>query len=371
MMPSPTTGASPATASGAAPLLRKIVHVDMDAFFASVEQLDDPSLKGRPIAVGGDAASRGVVSTASYEARGFGVRSAMPMSKALRLCPELVCVRPRFARYVEVSRGVMEILRRVTPLVEPISLDEAYLDVSGLPEPAGEIAARLKALIASELSLTASAGVAPCKLVAKIASDLCKPDGLLVVKPARVRGFLSPLPVGRLWGVGPVTERKLRSIGLATIGALAGAKEDSVKSLLGPGATQLIRLARGDDDRPVVCARPTRSISSERTLPQDTRDLSTLDRLIDRFGAELETALRAERMRARTIVLKLRYSDFRGITRSRTFRTPFDEGSLIAREARRLLARTGAGRTKVRLVGVGVSGLMDVDQPHQQPLFPE
>ena len=350
---------------------RKIIHVDMDAFFASVEQLDEPSLKGKPLAVGGDPASRGVVSAASYEARAYGVRSAMPMSQALRLCPTLICRRPRIGRYIEMSRTILETLRRAAPLVEMASLDEAYLDVSDSSLPVKEIAARLKAEIREATGLIASAGAGPCKLVAKIASDLGKPDGLVVVKPARVLVFLAPLPVSRLWGVGPATEEKLRRLGIRTVGELAGADDRLLASRLGSSGAMLARLARGQDDRPVVPSRKTRSISCERTLPEDTRDIRALDHLIDRFAADLEVSLRDERLRARTVVLKVRYSDFSLISRSRTLRSPFDEAAVIAREGRSLLGRTGAGRRKVRLLGITVLGLISDDEPHQRPLFPQ
>ena len=341
----------------------------MDAFFASVEQLDNPELKGKPVAVGGDPQGRGVVSAASYEARPFGVRSAMPMSQAVRLCPELVCVRPRIGRYAEVSRRLHLILKRWTPLVEAVSLDEAYLDVSDAGLGAEEIARRLKEEIREELGLSASAGIGPCKLVAKIASDMRKPDGLVVVEAERVESFLAPLPVGRLWGVGPVTERRIKALGIETIGQLAAATPRTL-SRLGPSAATLARLARGEDLRPVSSDRATRSISCERTLEEDTRDLVRLDRLLEAFAQEIQGSLRDEGARARTVTLKLRYSDFELVTRSRTLRSPFDEADVIAREARSLILRTQAGRRKVRLVGVTVSGITGRDEPYQRALFP-
>jgi len=349
---------------------RKIIHIDMDAFFASVEQLDDPSLRGRPVAVGGDPNSRGVVAAASYEARAFGVRSAMPMSRAIRRCPGLIRVSPRFDRYIEVSHHIREILGRFTPRVEPASLDEAYLDVTGSERPATEIAAEIKRRIREETGLTASAGAGPSKLVAKIASDAGKPDGLVVVKPSAVRRFLSPLPVGRLWGVGPVTERLLQAAGLRTIGDLADADEALLRERIGPSGPSLSRLARGEDDRPVCTERRTRSISCERTLPVDTRDLPALDGLIARFAGQIHDSLLDEGLKARTVVVKIRYSDFSLTTRSRTLVTPFDEAAVIEREARALLARTMAGRRKVRLIGVAVAGLLGEGEPYQKPLFP-
>lgn len=350
--------------------MRRIVHIDMDAFYAAVEQMDDPELRGRPVAVGGDPRERGVVCAASYEARTFGVRSAMPMSRAVRHCPELVCVRPRFGRYIEISRRIHAVLRKWTPLVEPIALDEAYLDVSETGMTAADVATRLKEEIRAETGLTASAGAGPSKLVAKIASQAGKPDGLVVVAPARVRAFLAPLPVERLWGVGPVTARKLHALGIEAIGELARASERSIRARLGPAAVSLIRLARGEDDRPVCSDRPWRSMSCERTLSEDTRDVSALDHLIDRFAADLQSSLRTEELEARTVTLKIRYADFTNTSRSRTLTTPFDDAYVIASEARRLLSRTAAGRRKVRLIGIGVSGLRDRTEPAQRPLFP-
>jgi DNA polymerase-4 len=353
----------------APPPPRRIIHVDMDAFFASVEQLDDPGLRGRPVAVGGDPRSRGVVAAASYEARAWGVRSAMPMSQAMRLCPDLVRVSPRFGRYIEVSRKVLEILRRWSALVEPASLDEAYLDVSEADRSASDIATRIKCQIREELGLSATAGVGPNKLVAKIASDMGKPDGLVVIRPERVTTFLAPLPVGRLRGVGPVTEKKLQTIGIRTIGDLARAREQSVRARVGSAAGPLMRLARGRDDSPVVPERRARSISCERTLADDTRDLRTLDALVDRFAAELAASLRADSQSARTVVLKIRYADFTSITRHRTLPHPFDDAPTIVRVSRELMARTGAGQRRVRLIGVGVTGLIEAGEPRQQPLF--
>jgi len=367
-----TVSTPPATAgfAPAAPASRRIIHVDMDAFFASVEQLDDPSLRGRPVAVGGDPAGRGVVAAASYEARVFGVRSAMPMSRAIRQCPELVCVRPRFGRYVELSRRIRSILSRFTTRIEPISLDEAYLDVTDSERTATEIATEIRRLIREETGLTASAGAGPSKLVAKIASDAGKPDGLVVVRPAAVRRFLSPLPVGRLWGVGPATEAKLGSAGIRTIGDLARASEGRLRRFLGSSGSGLIRLARGEDDRPVCSERKTRSISCERTLSSDTRDLAVLDGLLERFSGTLHASLLEEHLLARTVVIKIRYSDFRLTTRSHTLATPFDGAEIILAEARHLLARTMAGRRKVRLIGVTLTGIIGDGEPFQKPLFP-
>ena len=351
------------------PPIRRIIHIDMDAFFAAVEQLDREDLRGRPVVVGGDPNERGVVAAASYEARKFGVRSAMPMSRAMRLCPDLVRVPPRFGRYAAISGQIRAILHRITPLVEPISLDEAYLDVSSRLEPAAELARSLKETILAETGLTASAGVGPCKLVAKIASDAGKPDGLVVIPPSRVRTFLAPQSVGRIWGVGPVTERKLAALEIHTIGDLAAAQEERLRASLGPAGVALRQLALGHDDRAVVAHRPTRSISCERTLSRDTKDLNVLDALIVRFAEELESSLAHERAMARTVTLRIRYADFTQVSRCRTVATPFSSQEPIVREARALLFRTLAGRRHVRLIGVGLTGIIPHGEPCQRDLF--
>ncbi len=367
LVETPHAGSVPGTQPGP----RKIIHVDMDAFFASVEQRDNPDLRGKAVAVGGDPAGRGVVSAASYEARAFGVRSAMPMRSAVRLCPGLICVRPRIGRYAEVSREIMGILRRITPLVEPLSLDEAFLDVTAAGPPATELAVRIKMEIRAALGLTASAGVGPNKLVAKIASDVGKPDGLTVVRPARARVFLETLPVRRLWGVGPVTEEKLRAHGWETIGQLGRAPREQVAAVIGSFAGSLIRMAHGDDDRPVVSNRETRSISSERTLEADTIRTAQLEELLGRFSEKLEQALDREHLRARTVVLKLRYANFTTITRSLTPRAPFDSAGAIFAAGRALLGRTRAGGQPVRLIGLGLHNLAPRDAAWQPPLFAE
>ena len=300
---------------------RRIIHLDMDAFYTSVEQRDDPSLRGRPVAVGGSPQSRGVVAAASYEARAFGVRSAMPMARALRQCPALIIVRPDFTRYREASQRVMAILKSATPRVEPLSLDEAYLDVTenlwGQPL-ATEVAKELKRRIRTELSLTASAGVAPNKFLAKIASGWRKPDGLTVVPPERVEAFLQKLPVEALWGVGPVTAKKLRAIGIERLVDVRAADPALLAAAVGSLADWLGRLARGDDPREVTPDRPWKSISAETTYPDDLRDLATMHAELERLARRVAASLHGKELRARTVTIKVRYDDFATVTRSHT-----------------------------------------------------
>jgi DNA polymerase-4 len=339
---------------------RKIIHLDMDAFYASVEQRDDPSLKGRPVAVGGSPQGRGVVAAASYEARKFGVRSAMPMARALRLCPELVIVRPDFAKYKEASRKVMDLLRSATPLVEPLSLDEAYLDVTEnlLGEPlAMEVAKYLKARIREETALTASAGVAPNKFLAKIASGWKKPDGLTVIAPERVEWFLQQLPVEALWGVGPVTAKKLRAIGVTRLVDVRGAEDAKLRQTVGKQADWLLRLARGDDPREVKPDRPWKSISSEDTYPEDLVSLGEMRAEIARLARRAAASLERKGLVARTVTIKVRYANFDTVTRSHTEEPATRDAANITERALMLLQRTDAGRRTVRLLGVGVHGL--------------
>jgi len=353
------------------PPARKIVHVDMDAFYASVEQLDQPDLRGRPVLVGGRPEGRGVVAAASYESRRFGCRSAMPMATALRLCPQAAIVKPRFDRYREVSRHIHEIFRRYTDRVEPLSLDESYLDVTGHDLPATEVARRIKREIRAETGLTASAGAGPNKLVAKIASDFKKPDGLVVVRPSEVRRFLAPLPVSRIWGIGRVGEQRLARIGVQTIGDLARVGEAALSRLFGRSGPFFRKLALGQDDRPVSPERPTRSISSETTFAADVVDRVRLRRMLGKFAGEIEASLRKEGLLARTVTVKVRYHDFRQVTRSSTAREPLRSARSMRERARTLLGRTAAGRVPIRLVGLGVSNLFDEEAERQLPLFSE
>jgi len=352
---------------------RRIIHLDMDAFYASVEQRDDASLRGKPLAVGGSPESRGVVAAASYEARTFGVRSAMPMARALRLCPDLVVVRPDFARYRAASQRVMAILRECTPLVEPLSLDEAYLDVTEnlWGEPlATAVAKRLKARIREELRLTASAGVAPNKFLAKIASGWRKPDGLTVIPPERVEQFLQKLPVEALWGVGPVTARKLRGLGIERLVQVRDFDDGKLRKAVGSMAETLKKLSRGEDDREVKPNRPWKSISAETTYPEDLERLPEMRAEVDRLARRVAASLAKKNLYARAVTLKLRYGDFTTVTRSHTADLPTRDPEDFAARALALLERTDAARRPVRLLGVGTHGLVPADerQPEQLQL---
>ncbi len=343
---------------------RRIIHLDMDAFYASVEQRDDPALRGRPVAVGGRPESRGVVAAASYEARVFGVRSAMPMARAVRLCPELAIVRPDFAKYRAVSGQVFALFRAVTPLVEPLSLDEAYLDVTDNAwgeRFATPVARRLKRQIRAETSLTASAGVAANKFLAKVASALEKPDGLTVVPPARVEPFLRKLPVDALWGVGPVTARKLRAHGVTKLVDIRTVDEPALRRLVGRQAEWLRRLAHGDDDRPVTPDRVAKSSGSERTWPADLLDLDRIRGEVERMARRTGDWLAGGTRAARTVTIKVRYADFTTITRSLTERPAARDAETVAARARALLARTEAGTRPVRLLGVSVHNFTAAD----------
>jgi DNA polymerase-4 len=341
--------------------MRRIIHVDMDAFYASVEQRDRPELRGKPVAVGGSPASRGVVAAASYEARAFGVRSAIPMSRAVRLCPDLAIVRADFQKYRAVSQQVFAIFRSVTPLVEPLSLDEAYLDVTenAWGEPlATPIARRIKALIRETTGLTASAGVAPNKFLAKIASAWRKPDGLTVIAPERVETFLQKLPVEALWGVGPVTAQRLHEHGITTLVQVRQSDPAALRAAVGGMADWLTALAHGQDDRPVQPNRAAKSSSSECTYAEDIIDLGRIREEIDTMARENAAWLAEKGLFARTVVIKVRYEDFSTVTRSHSY-LPTNDADDIARRAVALLAKTEAGTRAVRLLGAGVHGFAE------------
>jgi len=348
--------------------IRRILHVDMDAFYASVEQRDDPSLKGRPVAVGGQPGGRGVVAAASYEARAFGVRSAMSMARAVRLCPALAIVRPDFSKYRAASNAVFSIFREVTPLVEPLSLDEAYLDVT--ENAWGEalattVAKRLKARIRDETQLTASAGVAPNKFLAKVASGWKKPDGLTVISPERVEPFLQQLPVDALWGVGPVTAGKLRARGIERLVDVRTTDIQVLREAVGSLADWLRQLAAGIDDRPVTPHREVKSSGSENTFADDLTDREAIRAEIAEMAAHAATWLTRKTLFARTVTIKVRYSDFTTITRSHTAAPTSAKDEIVTR-ALRLLDKTAAGVRPVRLLGVSVHNFANSED---LPLF--
>ncbi len=333
----------------------------MDAFYASVEQRDDPALRGRPVAVGGSPQGRGVVAAASYEARAFGVLSAIPMARAVRLCPDLVIVRPDFSKYSSVSKQVFEIFRSVTPLVEGLSLDEAYLDVTenAWNEPLGvTVARRIKALIREGTGLTASAGVAPNKFLAKIASGWKKPDGLTVIAPERVESFLQQLPVDALWGVGPVTAARLRARGIEKLLDVRTIDPALLHEAVGSWADWLIDLSHGRDSRPVEPNRSAKSCGTENTYAQDITDIGSIRESIGEMAGECVGWLERKRRVCRTVTIKVRYTDFTTITRSCTFPAPTRETDLIREAAVNLLLKTRAGTTPVRLLGVSVHNLL-------------
>ena len=344
-------------------MTRRILHVDMDAFYASVEQRDRPELRGKPVAVGGSPASRGVVAAASYEARKFGVRSAIPMSRAVRLCPSLEIVRPDFQKYRAVSQQVFAIYRSVTPLVEPLSLDEAYLDVTenAWQEPLGmNVARRIKTLIRETTGLTASAGVAPNKFLAKIASAWRKPDGLTVIAPERVESFLQQLPVDALWGVGPVTAKRLNERGITRLVDVRTCDPATLRDAVGSLSEWLLQLASGHDDRPVEPNRASKSSSSECTYAEDITDITRIREEIDAMARENAEWLTRKGLTARTVTIKVRYDDFETITRSHS-QAPTSDADDIAQRAVRLLEKTEAGARPVRLLGAGVHNLSEVE----------
>jgi DNA polymerase-4 len=344
-------------------MVRRILHIDMDAFYASVEQRDDHTLRKRPVAVGGQPQQRGVVAAASYEARAFGVRSAMSMARAVRLCPQLVIVPPNFEKYKAASTAVFALFREVTPLVEPLSLDEAYLDVTENTwhEPlATRVARRLKERVRAETGLTASAGVAPNKFLAKIASGWKKPDGLTVVSPERVEAFLQQLPVEALWGVGPVTAKRLKERGILRLVDVRTVDPNDLRATVGSLADWLRQLAHGVDDRPVVTDREVKSSGSECTYPEDLCDAAVIRQEIIELTGHAVAWLGRKSLRARTVTIKVRYSDFTTITRSMTAAATRDAPTLAER-ALQLLERTEAGRRPIRLLGVSVHNLVEDD----------
>jgi DNA polymerase-4 len=340
---------------------RAILHVDMDAFYASVECLDDPSLEGQPVIVGG-LGPRGVVATASYEARVFGVHSALPMSRAKRLCPKGRFIRPRIARYREKSREVFAIFRDFTPHVEGLSLDEAFLDVSGSMRLFGSseaIGRQIKNRIQRETGLTASVGIAHNKFLAKLASDVEKPDGLVVVEAGRVQAFLDPMPIRRLWGIGKQTAPKLKALGILTVGQLRGTDLSMLRTVLGKQAEHFQRLAAGDDEREVTSHRPDKSISHEVTFNTDVRNRTELLAELQSQSEAVARRLRAQGLMASTVVVKIRDPSFHTVTRSRSMRACSNSTQTLYKMARALFEnwREQHQSTAVRLLGMGVSGL--------------
>lgn len=351
-----------------------ILHVDMDAFYASVEERDRPELVGKPLIVGGTAEGRGVVAAANYVVRKFGVHSAMPTATAMRLCPQAIIVRPRMSHYAQISGQIREIFERYTPLVEPLSLDEAFLDVTGsqlLFGSAVQIARRIKDDIYRELRLVASVGVAPNKFLAKIASDLEKPNALVVVQPDQIQAFLAPLPVSRLWGVGRVTGQVFDRLGIQTIGEVRQMSPEVLHRHFGKQGEHFSKLARGIDERQVVPDREAKSISHETTFATDISDHDVLRAWLQELAEQVAYRLRRHQLRGRTVELKLRFSDFRTINRSHTLPHPTDITHEIWQTVATLLdAALPARRSAVRLLGVGVSGF-EVPGQKQLSLFPD
>ncbi len=348
---------------------RTILHVDMDAFFASVEQRDNPDLRGKPVLVGGSG-PRGVVAAASYEARVFGCHSAQPTSVAKRLCPGAIIVSGRHSDYKAVSRQVFAILERFSPAIQPISIDEAFLDVTGSTHLFGSgesIAKQIRKLVKEETQLTCSVGVAPNKFLAKLASDMNKPDGLFIIEPETIQQALDPLPVTRLWGVGPSAERALAKLGIRTIADLRRMPVDTLVARMGDQGRHLHQLARGLDDRPVHIDREAKSISHEHTFGVDLDDPDEVRSLIARQAQDVAMRLRKHQRYARTVTIKVRFGDFETITRSHTLDNQTDETRVIHDAARDLFDTWARSFRPVRLIGVGVSQLTDA--PAEPGLF--
>lgn len=344
---------------------RSVIHVDLDAFFASVEELLDPSIAGLPIIVGGDPSKRGVVASASYAARAYGVRSAMPMAQALRLCPHAIVRHGHREVYASYSERVMAILAEYTPLLEQVSIDEAFLDVTGCEQlfgPAEEIAQRIQQRILHELGLPSSLGVASNKLVAKVASTLAKPRGLIVVPFGQEATFLAPLPIEYLWGIGKVTAERLHSLGVQTIGQLAALPYQQMKALFGSAAVEMHYRALGIDDSPVGIEARRKSVSQEHTFARDVADIRRLKRYLLAMSEELTAQLRRDGECARTVVLKMRYPDFKTITRRASLAQPTDLAEVVYAQAVALLQKEWRQGDRIRLIGLGLTGLVQARQ---------
>ncbi len=340
---------------------RRVLHCDMDCFYAAVHQRDDPSLRGKPVVIGGRPESRGVVAAASYEVRRFGVHSAMPSSQARRLCPEAIFIPPDFRRYSRESEKIFAIYREITPLVQAVSIDEAYLDVTDHLGEAGSataVAKEIRRRVREERGLTVSVGVGPNRLVAKIASDFHKPDGLTVVRPEKVQAFLDPLPVRRLHGVGPATEKALAELEVRTVAELRAVPLETLSVRFGKHGRLLFEFSRGIDDRPVEVHSERKSLGVENTYAEDLTDLARMEAEVERMATSVAEALARSGFASCTVTLKLRYSDFTTLTRSRTFPVPVYDGAVIAEVAKDLLRRTEASSRPVRLLGVTASNLV-------------
>jgi nucleotidyltransferase/DNA polymerase involved in DNA repair len=352
-----------------------IVHVDMDAFYAAVEQLDHPEYRGRPVVVGADPAGgsgRGVVSAASYEARRFGIHSALPISAAWKQCPHAVYLSPRIHRYEEISRRVMEILDGFSPRVEQLSIDEAFLDCTGTGRLLGspeELGRKIKESICADTGLTASVGIAPCKSVAKIASDLCKPDGLMICPPGGEREFLAPLPVKLLWGAGAKTTQRLAQLGCETVGDVARTSREVLERVLGSWGGRLWELANGIDPRPVVSLGGRKSISEEITFDRDTGDLARIEQVLFAVADRVTGRMRKERIAGRTVALKIRLQGFETHTRSRTLDRAVNDTQTVRDTGVELFRGFDRGGRKVRLIGLGLSNLRPCEGGGQLNLF--
>lgn len=354
---------------------RFIFHLDMDAFYASIEQRDNPAYRGKPVIVGADPKNgegRGVVAACSYEARNFGIHSALPISRAYRLCPLGIYLRPNMEKYRSVSKEIRKILLRITPLVEPISIDEAFLDVTNRVESmqdASGLARKIKDEIFSTQQLTASVGVAPSKFVAKIASDFRKPNGLTAVPGERVQEFLDPLPIARIWGVGPRTEEKLREMKIRTIAELRRYDRELLERRFGKQGDHLWKLANGVDDRPVITHREPKSIGQERTFGEDTNDLQLLRSVLLKLSLKIAKRLSKRNLGGKTITLKLRYSDFTTFTRQTRFRDLTSSADDLRAVGEQLLQRYWRRDRKIRLIGLSVSSLGSLEEVKQLRLF--
>lgn len=339
--------------------LRKIIHIDMDAFYASIEQRDNPEYHGKPVVVGGSPVGRGgVVAAASYEARKFGVRSAMPSKKALELCPDVIFIYPRFNVYKEVSAHIHDIFRRYTDLIEPLSLDEAFLDVTVDKQNIGsaiDVATQIRAAIKNELRLTASAGVSVNKFVAKIASDINKPDGLTFIGPSRIERFMEELPVEKFFGVGKVTAAKMKQMGIFTGADLKRLSQEHLVHHFGKSGKFFYDIVRGIDDRAVQPDRETKSLSAEDTFPKDLTLVEEMEAELDKLAQNVQERLRRRGLKGRTVTLKIKYHDFRLVTRRRSLEKPVDDAEIIATVGKSLLTSTQPEGKKIRLLGIGLA----------------